>query len=67
MKFDLIGERLAYNKQLLKAANEIQASLAIRGFDYSRTQKPRITRDNCNFEPKLPSFKPKMQVLVFMV
>jgi len=36
----------------------IQAALAIcgldiRGFDYSRTQKPRITRDNSNFGAKL--------------
>ncbi len=32
----------------------IQAALvirgfSIRGFDYSRTQKPRITRENCHF------------------
>ncbi len=27
----------------------IQAALVIRGFDSSRTQKPRITRENCHF------------------
>ncbi len=34
--------------------HKIQAALvirgfSIRGFDYSRTQKPRITRENCHF------------------
>jgi hypothetical protein len=27
----------------------IQAALVIRGFDYSQTQKPRITRENSHF------------------
>ena len=43
-----------YAKWLIK----VQAALAIcgfgiRSFDYSRTQKPQITRENCNFKPKL--------------
>ncbi len=34
--------------------NSLQAALVIRGFvirgfDYSRTKKPRITRENCQF------------------
>jgi hypothetical protein len=36
---------------------EVQAALVfrgfgIRGFDYSRSQKQRITRENSYFEPK---------------
>ncbi len=52
--------------------NTIQAALAIRslsirGFDFSRIQKPQITRENCNFEAKLAEFRPKLPVLVFTV
>ncbi len=34
---------------------EVQAALAIRGFDYSRTQKRQIMRENCrcHFKAKL--------------
>jgi len=50
----------------------IQVALTIRGlgirsFDYSRTQKPQITRENCQFEAKLAYFRPKLLVLVFEV
>ncbi len=38
---------------------DIQAALAIRGFGYSRMQKPQITRENCYFEPKLILFSLK--------
>ncbi len=34
---------------------------------YSRTQKPRITKENYYFEPKLVLFQPKMPVLLFAV
>ncbi len=52
--------------------DQIQAALAIRGlgirgFDYSRTEKPRITRENCHFGAKLAQCRPKLQVLVFAV
>jgi len=45
-------------RDTLKMSMIIKAALAIRGlgilgFDYSRTQKPRITRENCHFEAKL--------------
>jgi hypothetical protein len=29
--------------------NVLQAALVIRGFDFSRTQKPQITGENCSF------------------
>jgi len=40
------------------ARMQVQAALAIhglgiRGFDYSRTQKPQITRETCHFGAKL--------------
>jgi hypothetical protein len=39
-------------KLTLAVEIEVQAALVIRGFDYSRSQKPRITRENSYFEPK---------------
>ncbi len=40
---------------LVQAALVIRG-FGIRGFDYSRMQKPQITRENCYFEPKLGLF-----------
>jgi hypothetical protein len=40
------------SNKLVQAALVIRG-FSIRGFDYSRTQKPRITRENCHFESKL--------------
>jgi len=42
---------------ILKSMDAVQAGLAIPGlgihsFDYSQTQKPQITRENCHFEVK---------------
>jgi hypothetical protein len=52
-------EMLISNKSILKMdifKNGLQVQAArvirgfgIRGFDYSRTKKPRITRENCQF------------------
>ncbi len=41
--------------------NNVQAALVIRGFgirgfDYSRMQKPLIAKENCYFVPKLGLF-----------
>ncbi len=43
---------------LKERKNEIQAALVVRGFgiqgfDYSRTQKPRIMMENFYFKPNL--------------
>ena len=40
---------------LIQAALVIRG-FGIRGFDYSRMQKPRIARENCYFVPKLGLF-----------
>ncbi len=45
---------------------DLQRSI-IRSYDYSWTQKPRITRKNSYFEPKLASFQPILLVLLFTV
>jgi len=42
----------------MAVVNNVQAALAIRGFgirsfDFSRTKKPQITRENCIFLPSL--------------
>ncbi len=42
-----------YLKLTTKTKYKVQAALAIRGFDYSRTKKPRITLENCQFQPKV--------------
>jgi hypothetical protein len=52
--------------------NNVQAALVIRGFvirgfDYLRTQKQRITRGTASCEPKFALFKAKIKVLLFAV
>ena len=44
---------LSLSRVINVTGNHVQAALAIRGFDYSRTQKLRITRGNGYFRPKL--------------
>ncbi len=51
---DPIKRRTLYaiKRWTLQVALDIRGR-GIRSFDYSRTQKPRIMRDNCHFEVKL--------------